>query len=137
MWKNSFSREIAAPASVIWGLFCHVDGWKEWNAGIEAMEIFGPFAAGTRFRMKPPGQEALDSQLLEVCENEVFVDETHVGDLTVLVSHRLEVLGDRRTRVTYQVEAYGPGCDDVGPAVSADFPAVLAELAALAVRKSG
>jgi len=60
-----------------------------------------------------------------------------VGDLTVLVSHRLEVLGDRRTRVTYQVEAYGPGCDDVGPAVSADFPAVLAELAALAVRKSG
>jgi len=130
MWKHSYSREIAAPASAIWTMFCDVHSWKHWNAGVEAMEIHGPFAAGTKFRMKPPGQAPLDSQLLEVTPDEVFVDETHVGDVTVIVTHRLEELEARRTRVTYQIEVYGPGGAEVGAAVSADFPEVLAALAA-------
>jgi len=136
MWNKSFSKEINASPSEIWSLFRNVQTWKQWNAGVEEMEIFGSFAAGTEFRMKPPGQDSLTSRLLEVRENELFVDETRVEDLTVIVAHQIEALEPQRSRVTFAIVAYGPGCEEVGPAVSADFPAVLDSLASSVGRHS-
>jgi len=132
MWKNEHSIETSASPEVIWSFFRDVAGWKKWNAGIEKIEIHGPFAAGTEFFMTPPGQETLSTRLIEVRENEVFVDETRVGDLVVLVTHRIARVGAGRTRVTFAIEANGPGCDEIGPAVSADFPDVLKSLVRLA-----
>jgi hypothetical protein len=136
MWKKSYSKEMGAPPSVIWSLFCDVQSWKRWNPGVEAMEISGAFAAGTEFKMKPPGQDWLTSRLLEVRQDELFVDETRVDDLTVIVSHQIEALATQRSRVTFTIEAYGPGGDEVGPAVSSDFPEVLDSLAGLVGRSS-
>ena len=136
MWNKSFSKEIDASPPAIWSLFRNVNTWKQWNAGVEEIEIFGSFAAGTEFRMKPPGQDSLTSRLLEVRENELFIDETRVNDLTVIVSHQIEVLAPLRSKVTFEIVTYGPGCEEVGPAVSADFPNVLESLAAMVSRSS-
>lgn len=133
-WRSEYATETSAAAETIWSIFRDVPGWKDWNAGIEEIEIEGPFAAGTWFTMKPPGEEALRSQLIDVRENECFVDETRVGDLTILVAHRIEPLGPTRTRIVYAVDAQGPQASEIGPAVSADFPEVLASLAKLAER---
>jgi hypothetical protein len=113
-------------------LFADVSGWKRWNAGVERIEIDGPFAQGTTFVMTPPGQDPLTSVLVEVRPLELFVDETRVGNLVVRVAHRIERLGAHRTRVVYAVEAIGDGCSEVGPLVSADFPEVLNILSATA-----
>jgi hypothetical protein len=136
MWKKSYAKEIDAAPSAIWSLFCDVQSWKQWNAGVEEMEIFGAFAAGTEFRMKPPGQDSLTSRLLEVRQNELFVDETRVDDLTVIVAHQIEALESGRSRVIFEIQAYGPGCEEVGAAVSADFSDVLNSLATAAVQSS-
>jgi hypothetical protein len=66
--------------------------------------------------------------LIDVRENECFVDETRIGDLVIEVAHRIEPLAPSRTRITYAVEARGPGAAEIGPMVSADFPDVLAAL---------
>jgi len=133
VWRKEYSIETTATPEAIWRLFSEVPGWKHWNAGIEEIQITGPFAAGTEFHMKPPGQETLTSRLVEVRVNEVFVDETRIEDLTVRVTHRIETLpGSSRTRIVYAAEAIGPGCEEVGPLVSADFPEVLKNLVALA-----
>lgn len=131
-WRREYAIETAATAATIWSIFRDVAAWKNWNAGIEQIDIDGPFATGTWFTMKPPGEEALRSQLIDVRENECFVDETQVGDLTILVAHRIEPLGPARTRIVYAVDAHGPQASEIGPAVSADFPEVLASLAKLA-----
>lgn len=131
-WRSEYAIETSAAAETIWGIFRDVAAWKNWNAGIEQIEIEGPFAAGTWFTMKPPGEEALRSQLIEVRENVCFIDETRVGDLTILVAHRIEALGPARTRIVYAVDAHGPQASEIGPAVSADFPEVLASLSKLA-----
>ncbi len=115
--------------------FATSPAWKTWNAGIEQIEIDGPFAAGTWFTMKPPGEEALRSQLIDVRENVCFVDETRVGDLAIKVAHRIEPLGPARTRIVYAVDAKGPQASEIGPAVASDFPEVLASLARLAEGK--
>ena len=132
VWCGEYGIETSATADIIWSIFRDVPGWKTWNAGIEHIEIDGPFAAGTWFTMKPPGQDPLRSRLVEVLENACFVDETRVGDLAITVAHRIEILGGGRTRITYAAEALGPEAAEIGPAVASDFPEVLAALAKLA-----
>lgn len=137
IWKTEYAIETSATAETIWSIFRDVPGWKNWNAGIEQIDIDGPFATGTWFTMKPPGEEALRSQLVDVRENVCFVDETRVGDLAILVAHRIQPLGPARTRIVYAVDAHGPQASEIGPAVSADFPEVLASLSRLAEARSG
>jgi hypothetical protein len=132
IWRGEYAVETSAAAEIIWSIFRDVPGWKTWNAGIEHIEMEGPFSAGTWFTMKPPGEDSLRSRLVEVFENECFVDETRVGDLAITVAHRIETLGGGRTRVTYAAEAIGPDAAVIGPAVASDFPQVLASLAKLA-----
>src|SRR4051794_19994254 len=127
-WQTQFSIETAASAEAIWAQFRDVEGWVRRNAGIESITLEGPFAAGTSFVMKPPGEDAIRSVLIDVRENECFVDETRIGDLVIEVAHRIERLAPSRTRITYAVEARGPGAAEIGPMVSADFPDVLAAL---------
>jgi hypothetical protein len=136
IWRCEYGIETLAAADVIWRIFCDVRGWKTWNAGIEHIEIDGPFATGTWFTMKPPGEEPLRSRLVEVQENACFVDETRVGDLAIAVAHRIEPLGAGRTRIVYAAEAVGPDAAEIGPAVASDFPQVLASLAKLAEGRS-
>ena len=136
VWRKEYAIETSATPETIWSIFRDVPAWKNWNAGIEQIEIDGPFTAGTWFTMKPPGEEALRSQLIDVRENVHFVDETRVGDLTIKVAHRIEPVGPARTRVVYAVDARGPQASEIGPAVASDFPEVLASLAKLAETKS-
>jgi hypothetical protein len=136
VWRVDYSAETTAAPNTIWGIFRDVPGWKTWNAGIADIAIDGPFAAGTWFTMQPPGEAPLRCKLVEVCDNACFVDETRVGDLVVTVAHNIESVSGGRTRITYAVEAKGPDAADVGAAVSADFPEVLAALITLAEAKS-
>jgi len=133
-WHIDHSIETPLAPERIWPLFADVAGWKRWNPGVEESALEGSFAAGTWFRMKPPEQETLRSQLVAVDDGESFVDQTRVGDLVVTVTHRLERLPAGPTRITYSVEAVGPEASEVGPMIAADFPAVLASLVAHAGR---
>jgi uncharacterized protein YndB with AHSA1/START domain len=136
MWQRSFSILASAPVQAVWKLFADVEGWARWNAGIESISIAGPFADGTEFVMKPPGQEAFTSRLVNVVEPLRFEDETVIGDIRVLVDHRVEPAPDGQVRITYTARVEGPGAEEVGAAVTDDFPAVLKALAALAEREA-
>ncbi|WP_341678666.1 SRPBCC family protein [Niveibacterium sp. SC-1] len=132
MWSHEERIEIAASASRIWALLSDVPGWKRWNAGIETIRIHGPFVAGTRFTMQPPGQEAFESQLLDVRPGEVFTDETIIDGNRIVVHHRIKALSEHRCQVTYATEIEGPDAEAFGPPVTGDFPDVLAALKQLA-----
>ena len=134
VWHGEHGVETTASAGALWKLLSDIRGWPRWNAGIETIEIDGPFATGSVFRMKSPGQDVLTSRLTEVRVDQGFVGETAVGDLLVRVSHRIHELPNNRRRLVYAVEATGPGASEIGPAVSADFPQVLAALCDLAER---
>jgi len=132
MWTHEESIETSAGAERIWGLFEDVARWKDWNAGIERIELHGPFVVGTTFTMQPPGQETFTSTLVEVEPGRSFTDKTVVDETVVLVSHKLEPLPSGRTRITYATSISGPDAAQIGPMVTQDFPEVLAALKTLA-----
>ncbi len=132
MWSHEESIETSASPARVWQLFTDVQRWKDWNAGIESIELHGPFAEGTTITMKAPGQDALTSTLIQVKPSQSFTDETVVGETRVLVSHRLAPLPSGRTKIVYSTKITGPGAAEIGPMVTADFPDVLAALKNLA-----
>lgn len=132
MWTHEEVIETSASADRVWDLFADIAGWKKWNAGIEAIEIHGPFEAGTTFTMTPTGQDALHSTLIEAIPGESFTDETMVDNTRIVVSHRLVCLPSGNTRIIYATEITGPGAAEFGPMVTSDFADVLASLKRLA-----
>jgi Polyketide cyclase / dehydrase and lipid transport len=135
MWNHEEFIETSAPSSRIWALFSDVARWKDWNAGIDTIEIHGSFEVGTSFRMRPPGQDELTSTLVEVKPFESFTDETVVGETRVLVKHQLVQVSEGKTRIIYSTEITGPAANEIGPMVTADFRDVLATLKMLAEQK--
>ena len=132
MWTYEESMETRATPARIWQLFTDVAGWKTWNAGIEHIELHGPFAKGTTFSMKPPGEEAFTSTLTEVTAHESFTDETVIDGTRVVVRHAIAPLPAGGARVTYSTEVTGPSAAEFGPMVTSDFPEVLRGLKRLA-----
>jgi uncharacterized protein YndB with AHSA1/START domain len=135
MWTYEHSMDSSAAPEAFWRLFADVAGWPAWNADIERIEIDGRFEEGSTIAMTPAGQEPIRMRLAEVRVDERFVDETDLGDVVVRVEHRLERT-QTGTRVTYRMQIGGPSADELGPrlgpAISGDFPDVMAALAARA-----
>ena len=132
MWSNEFSVETTAAPEEIWRHWEDVRRWGEWNGDIEHIELVGPFAAGSRILMTPVGDEEVELQIAEAVEPELFVDEAEVGEVVVRTTHRVDRLDAGRARVTYRMEITGPDAEELGPAISSDFPHTLAALVARA-----
>jgi hypothetical protein len=138
MWSYEYSADTSATPEVIWPFFEDVAGWPTWNQGIEHIVLEGPFTAGSTFLMTPPGEQTLRSQLVDVRAPEGFSDVTELDGLRVTVHHRLHRL-PTGTRITYRMEITGDQADsvgpEIGPAISGDFPQVIAALIALAEQR--
>ncbi len=138
VWTNEHTGATTASADQVFGLFQDVATWPQWNAGVERMEMDGPFIAGTTGTMMVPGQDPLAFRLVWVEDGHGFEDETELQEaaVTVRVRHLLEPLPRGGTRITYRCVIDGPAVDQVGPslgaAITSDFPDVIAALAALA-----
>lgn len=136
MWQYEHSVETTAATDAVWRVWSDVAAWPRWNDGIETITIHGPFQAGTTFTMTPPEDEPIRMRLTEIVPGKLFTDEMDGGDFTVRTVHRLEPAAAGRTRITYRTEITGPAAGQVGPqigpAITADFPQVLAALAKLA-----
>jgi Polyketide cyclase / dehydrase and lipid transport len=140
MWSYEHSLETDARAETIFEILRDVSRWPEWNPGVERIDLDGPFATGTSGVMVIPDQGSLSFRLAWVGDGRGFEDETEIpgAGVVVRVRHSLEPLAGGGTRITYRATVEGPAADalgpEIGPGVTADFPEVVAGLAARATR---
>ncbi len=136
MWEYEHSVETTAASEELWRHWSDMATWPQWNAGIETIDVEGPFEVGTSFTMTPPGDEPIRMRLVEIRPGESFTDEMDAGDFVVRTQHRLEPTATGLTRIVYRTEITGEAADhigpELGPQITADFPEVLAALAKLA-----
>jgi uncharacterized protein YndB with AHSA1/START domain len=133
MWTTEYTLTSNAGAESLWQLLSDVDRWVVWNDGIETIALDGPLAVGATFRMKPPGEKVVTSTIAELVPGRLLTDVTDLGELVIRVAHSLEPTADGLTLITYRIEVSGPAAgetgEQVGTAISADFPQVIAALA--------
>jgi uncharacterized protein YndB with AHSA1/START domain len=141
MWTRDYSLATDLAAQDLWELLGDVEGWVRWNDGIESLTVDGPVALGTTFQMTPPGEEAVTSTIVALEPGWLLTDLTELDGLSIRVEHRLDPLPGGGTTVTYRVQVSGAVpeevAQEVGVAVSADFPEVIASLVAAARTGSG
>ena len=79
--------------------------------------------------MKPKGQDPITSVIVEATENQLYADQTSMGEVTLHFSHTLQPLEGGGTKVTHRLEITGPAAEEVGPelgpAITEDFPEAL------------
>jgi hypothetical protein len=133
MCEYEYRLETSARPDALWDHWADMAAWPQWNDGIEAITVDGPFEVGTVFTMTPPGDEPIRMRLTEIKPGESFTDEMDAGDFVVRTEHRLEPAGAGRTRIVYRTEITGEAAGQVGPElgpqITADFPEVVAALA--------
>jgi hypothetical protein len=136
MWSAEHSVETTAAPETIWKLWTDVGDWPRWNADLDRAELTGPFAEGSAITMFPREDDPIELTIAEAEEPERFVDQADLGPVVVRTAHRVERLASDRSRIVYRMEITGPEADtlgpQIGPEITADFPDVLATLAAVA-----
>ena len=106
--------------------------WLEWDSGLVAVTLDGPFAIGSAGTLAIEGQPPLAWTLVAVEENVLFTDVTEIpGVATLTFVHRIEptLTG---ARVVHEVHIDGPAAEDLGPMVTSDTPDAMAALVRLA-----
>jgi uncharacterized protein YndB with AHSA1/START domain len=138
MWEKEYHGDSQASATTVFALLTDTSTWPEWNAGVAHVESDGPFVAGATATMVLPDRTALPFRLVWVEPGRGFEDETQVPDagVVVRVGHLLERRDGGGTAITFRCAVEGPDdvAAEVGTAVSADFPDVIAALAERAER---
>jgi uncharacterized protein YndB with AHSA1/START domain len=132
MWVHEHTAATAASPEQVWQVLRDLDQWGAWDTSLEWVRLQGPFQVGSQVVMKPKGQDPITSVIVEATENSVYADQTTLGEVTLRFSHTLEPLEGGGTTVTHRLEITGPAAEEVGPAITEDFPEAMAALLARA-----
>jgi len=129
-WSHTVST-TASPEQV-WPLYADVRRWLEWDSGLVAVTLDGPFAVGSSGSLTVEGQPPLAWTLVAVEENALFTDVTEIpGVATLTFVHRIEPTATG-AQVTHEVRIEGPAADGLGPMVTSDTPEAMAALVRIA-----
>jgi ligand-binding SRPBCC domain-containing protein len=132
MYSWTHTVVTAATPEQVWPLYADVRRWLEWDGGLEAVTLDGPFAVGSRGTLQVEGQPPLTWELTEVEENACFTDVTEIpGVATLTFRHRIQPQSGA-TSVTHEVTIVGPAAAQLGPMVTSDTPGAMDALVVLA-----
>lgn len=139
MWSTEHTAETTATPEAVWEALRDLHTGTKISDHSDTFEMHGPFAVGTQVSVTPQGQETFRSVIIELVEGEVYADETEFNGLTLLFRHTLAPTGTGGTRITHTLVIDGPTADQVapelGPQISEDFPAAMADLITVATRR--
>lgn len=96
----------AAPARV-WDLWADASRWPEWNPGIVAAELHGPFAVGSTATIRFDRGRPLTFEVTAVEHERLFVDEARLPGARMGHEHALE-RADDRWRIRNRIYIAGP-----------------------------
>jgi len=111
MW--SVSSTFDAPglsASAVWSAaYADASAWPAWNDALASAELLGPFAVGSRARVRFRTGLRLKFTLVEVEPERVFTDESRLPGARMGHRHELEALpGAAGVRLTNTIYIRGP-----------------------------
>jgi hypothetical protein len=139
MWMHEHTAETVTSPEAIWHVLRDLDQWASWDTSMEWVRLQGPFQVGSQVTMKPKGQDPITSVIVEASKNQLYADQTDLGDVTLRFSHTLQPLASGGTKVTHRLEVTGPAADQVGPelgpAITEDFPEAMEALLARSASK--
>jgi uncharacterized membrane protein len=101
---------IDAAPDTVWDVYSDVERWPSWTASVTSVELLEGERLGpsSRVRIKQPRFPTLVWEVTELTPGTSWSWTTRSPGATTVATHRLEALGDGRTRVTQTIDQRGP-----------------------------
>ncbi|MCW2882262.1 MAG: polyketide cyclase/dehydrase and lipid transport [Sphaerisporangium sp.] len=136
MWTFEHTETTTATPSQVWRRYADPTTWPEWDHETESVILEGPFAAGTRGRLKPIGAPAVRFELSTVLPQRQFTDVSRLPLALMTFAHHLEPLPGGGSRFTHRISITGPltfmFARLIGRKVAVGLPEAMRRLARLA-----
>jgi uncharacterized protein YndB with AHSA1/START domain len=102
--------DIEATPETIWTVLMDVEAWQEWTDSMTSLSLLEapPLRTGSRVRIKQPRLPATVWTVTSIEPNHQFTWQARNPGVKVVAVHRIEPLGEGRSRVTLSVDQSGP-----------------------------
>ncbi len=130
-FEHSRTVTTSAAPEQVWALWSDTTTWPTWDPSVEAVRLPGAFEQGATGTMVLGGGIEVPVTLEVVEPGRRYLDQLTMGELVIRIDHVVRACeGGAEVRVSTTIE--GPGADDIGPMVTAEAPAAMASLVAMA-----
>ncbi len=106
-WEQQRSAACPASREQIWAVWSDAERWSEWNSGVRSATLDGPFAAGTKGRLRPASGPTGSIEITELEPNSRWVTVTRLPGARFALEHRLDDGPDGQLQVTYRAQLGG------------------------------
>ena len=108
MWETRSEMVVRAHRSAVWALWEDPSRWKDWNPEIAEVQLRGPFAVGSRARIRfRRSPRPLTFEITALEPGRLFTDETRLPGTRLGHEHLLEREGET-TRIMHRLYFDGP-----------------------------
>jgi uncharacterized membrane protein len=103
------SIEIAAPQQRVWDVLSDLDAWPQRIETVDTVELLtpAPIAKGSRVRLKQPKLPEGTWDITDWDAPSYFEWTQKTGGITSTAGHRVEALGEGRSRLTLTLDMRG------------------------------
>lgn len=135
-WDYAPTADVTASPARVWQRYQDVAGWPEWQRGVRAAELDGPFTAGATGTLATTDGDTVAVRIVSTDPERGYVAETEVAPgIWIPQEHALEPLPDGGTRITHRATVPRAALDHFGlefsPAYNAGMRASLDGLCTL------
>lgn len=106
-WEDQRTATCSASREQIWAVWSDATRWSEWNSGVRSATLDGPFAAGTKGRLRPASGPTGSIEIVELDPNVSWVTVTRLPGAQFRLEHRMENGPDGQLQVTYRAQMGG------------------------------
>lgn len=131
MWKTEHSEVTTASPEAVWRVVRAVADWPTWNPGCSAATLDGPPSNGTAGTVTLPNGMHRPFTVVDAHAGSAFVIGASGPGVRQRFIHRMEPLGDGRTKVTMAAPMEGV----LSPLFAGLFGKVIAGYTPTAVRQ--
>ena len=106
MWETEYSINVNSTADKVWKIWADVENWHTWDHAVSWSRLLGPFTQGTVGKVKPKKGPEATFTIVEMIQNERFVDEAKLPLVTLRFIHELHPMKDH-LKVTHKIQIEG------------------------------
>ncbi len=106
-WEQERSATSPASREAIWAVWSDAEHWSDWNSGVRSATLDGPFAAGTKGRLRPASGPAGSIEIVALEPNVCWVTVTRLPGARFRLEHRIDEGHDGSVQVIYRGQLSG------------------------------